>query len=64
MDPHVAPISTANITPECRVNRGDDGAWEEAVARLKEHYDLVVNGWRGNDRQPTMNLVLEMERPA
>jgi hypothetical protein len=55
-------ITAAFITPECRSNRGDDGAWQEAVDRLRAEYDAVLEGWRGEDQQPTLNLVLELER--
>ena len=32
-------LERAEITPDCRANRTDDGAWEEAVARLRQVYD-------------------------
>lgn len=51
------------ITPECRENRGDQGAWDEAVARAKREYDAVVEGWKGHPTQPTIHLVLSVERP-
>ncbi len=56
-------VSAAFITPTCRANRGDDGAWDEAVRVLREHYDQIVEGWRRHPEQPTLNLVLTMERP-
>jgi hypothetical protein len=56
-------VTAAFITPECRTNRGDGGAWEEAVARLREHYDAIIIGWEGAPVQPTINLILDMERP-
>lgn len=52
------------ITPACRINRGDQGAWEEAVARAKAQYDQIVGGWAGREQQPTLHLKLEMERPS
>jgi hypothetical protein len=36
------PLESYTITTECRVNRGDDGAWEEAVARLRRVYDAQL----------------------
>jgi len=32
------PASIQNITPECRRNRGDIGALEEAIYRLEKAY--------------------------
>lgn len=55
-------ISAAFITPECRRNRGVDGAWDEAVARLRAEYDAVLEGWKDHPQPPTLNLVLTMER--
>lgn len=52
------------ITEECRANRGDDGAWDEAVARAKEAYDQIVAGWRDADQQPVLHLRLQIERPS
>lgn len=59
----MSAASHSIITPECRENRGDEGAWDEAVARAKEQYDAIVAGWREHARQPTLHLVLEIERP-
>lgn len=56
-------VSHSIITPECRASRGDEGAWNEAVARAKAQYDAIVAGWRESDLQPTLNLVLGMVRP-
>jgi hypothetical protein len=58
------PINRANITPECRTGRGDEGAWDEAVQRLRATYEQVVDGWRDEPEQPTLNLILTMERPG
>lgn len=63
MDPIPGQVTAAFITPGCRAGRGDEGAWEEAVARLRVFYDDVVEGWRGKPEQPTLNLILHMERP-
>jgi hypothetical protein len=57
-------VSGAFITPECRTNRSNEGAWDEAVARLKAEYDAVVKGWEHASAQPTLNLILTMERPG
>lgn len=58
-----SPSSHSIITPQCRVNRGDEGAWDEAVARARDVYDQIVDGWSEVGPQPTMHLVLTMERP-
>lgn len=55
-------VTAAFITPECRENRGIEGAWDEAVARLRAEYDAIVEGWKNERRQPTLNLVLTMDR--
>ena len=57
------PASHSIITPECRASRGDEGAWLEAVARAKAEYDSITAGWRDSERQPTLHLVLGIERP-
>lgn len=57
-------VTSATITPECRTGRGDDGAWDEAVSRLRAKYDHILDGWKGIAAQPTLRLALEMERPA
>jgi hypothetical protein len=56
-------VSAAFITPECRAGRGVDGAWDEAVARLRSEYDAVLAGWSDHDDEVTLNLVLTFERP-
>lgn len=58
-----SPAHHSVITPECRSGRGDEGAWDEAVARAKAAYDAIVTGWRNSERQPTLHLVLGLERP-
>lgn len=61
------PGSTAHhsiITPECRTNRGDVGAFDEAVDRARREYDGIVEGWRKWNVQPTLHLLLTLERPA
>lgn len=51
------------ITPECRVGRGDEGAFEEAMLRARSEYLRVVEGWRTWSRQPLIHLILTVERP-
>jgi len=51
----------AIITPVCRANRTVDGAWEEAVRRLREEYEACQT--EGNARA-NFHLVLTVERPA
>lgn len=58
-----SPASHQIITPTCRTNRTDDGAWDEAVRRCKEQYDSIVQGWAGQPEQPTLRLVLTVEKP-
>jgi hypothetical protein len=64
MDPIPGQVTAAFITPACRANRGDEGAWDEAVARLRAEYDSILAGWKDAPEQPTLNLVLTMERPG
>lgn len=52
------------ITPECRQNRTNHGAFEEAVARARSAYEQTVQNWYGMNRQPTMHLLLTVARPA
>lgn len=59
----MSQVTAAFITPTCVTNRGRDGAWDEAVARLREEYDAVLDGWAGQFSKPTLILRLEMERP-
>jgi hypothetical protein len=56
-------VSHSIITPTCRTNRGDEGAWYEAVARAYVQYVQIVDGWADAPQQPTLHLKLEMERP-
>lgn len=56
-------ITRAFITPECRENRGVQGAWEEATRRLRAEYEAVVEGWADADEKPTLALMLFYERP-
>lgn len=63
MKPIPGQVTAAFITPECRLNHGNDGAWDEAVRRLRDEYDAILHGWRKAPRQPTLNLILHMERP-
>lgn len=59
-----SPASHVIITPDCRQNRADDGAWVEAVRRAEEAYFSIVEGWEGRPEQPTLHLVLTIERPT
>ena len=53
----------AVITDTCRTNRGDVGAFEEAVSRLREEYGRIVRGWAiGTGVQ--IHVVLTVERPT
>lgn len=56
-------VNTVRITPQYRADSGDLGAWDEAVDQLRLEYTAICHGWAGNTEQPTLRLVLEMERP-
>lgn len=56
-------VNAAQITPECRASRGDEDAWNEAVARMRLEYDAICGGWVNKPAQPTLILALEMRRP-
>lgn len=64
MNPVPGQVTAAFITPTCRANKGDAGAWDEAVERLREQYNSICEGWRDKPEQPTLNVVLTMERPT
>lgn len=49
-------METQRITPECRANRTIDGAWDEAVRRLREIYDAQVA------HDPTLTIGLSIGR--
>jgi hypothetical protein len=50
------------ITPTCRENRGDDGAFEEAIARIRRTYDSCV-GHEANG-EVTWHLALVRAEPG
>jgi hypothetical protein len=52
----VTTLETLRITPACRRNRTVDGAWNEAVRRLREIYDAQVS------HDPTLVLALSIRR--
>jgi hypothetical protein len=56
-------VTAAFITPTCRANRGDEGAWDEAVDRLRREYDAIIAAWGDRPAQPILNLILTMDRP-
>lgn len=56
-------VNSATITPRCRTSQGDQGAWDAAVDRLGMEYSAICRGWAHKPEQPTLRLVLEMERP-
>lgn len=49
----------AAITDVCRANRGDDGAFDEAVSRLRQQYDDIV-GHRRDESGVEYHLVLSV----
>lgn len=56
-------VNSVTITPECRVHKGDEVAWGEAAERLLHEYRAICAGWSSKGQQPTLRLVLEMQRP-
>ncbi len=60
---HPGQVTAAYITPDCRSGRGVDGAWDEAVARLREQYDAVLAGWGDRADEITLDLILALRRP-
>lgn len=50
------------ITPECRDNRTNQGAWDEAVERLWYEYVGILSGWEEVGKHPTVTLTLAVER--
>lgn len=56
-------VNSVTITPQCRSAEGDLGAWDEAVDRLGLEYAAICRGWVNKAGQPTLTLVLEMQRP-
>lgn len=56
----VAPTKAlhAIITRECRANRGDEGAIDEALARVRTEYLACV----GNPRIAQFHVTLTVER--
>lgn len=51
------------ITDACRSSRGDDGAIEEALSRLRKVYEQVTAGWQVGEGVQ-IHLALTVERPA
>ena len=56
MDENVDLMELQRITPNCRATRTADGAWNEAVRRLREIYDAQVN------HDPSITLGLSINR--
>lgn len=54
-------VRHAIITPVCRKNRTLEGAFEEAVRRLKDEYYACLQ-YSGND-EADFHLVLTLDRP-
>lgn len=58
-----AVAAHAIISDDCRRNRGNEGAFEEAIVRLRKQYDQIVDGWPiGSDVK--IHLALTIERPG
>lgn len=55
-----AQVAHAIITFECRNNRGDLGAFDEAVSRLRSQYDQLV-ALRGDEIDTHFHLILSIE---
>lgn len=52
----------AIISDNCRKGRTDDGAFEEAVRRMKTEYDAIMKGWPIG-KGTTIHMALTVERP-
>lgn len=50
------PLETQRITPDCVASRGSEGAWDEAVARLRQVYAAQLKA------HPTATLSLTIVR--
>ena len=53
-------VAHAIITFECRNNRGDFGAFDEAVNRLRAQYDQLAS-LRGDEVDLHFHLILSLE---
>ena len=56
----------AVVTANCRQIHGKEGAFDEAVRRMRDEYNTIVGNWteKGKGDVPTFNLILEVEYPA
>ena len=52
----------AVVTDDCRRNRGDEGAADEALARADRALRSALRGW-DRDRGATFHVVVTVERP-
>ena len=50
------------ITPACVEARGADGAFDEAVRRLRQQYDQIAEAWQGTRAE--FGLTLSLRRPG
>lgn len=57
-----AKAAHAVISDNCRDAHGDEGAFDEAVRRLREEYLTCLNGWKGTPGVQ-FHLVLNIESP-
>ena len=55
-------VKRAIVTDECRINRGDEAAVDEALRRLKEEALICFENWRGKNGIQ-WHFVLMMEGP-
>lgn len=55
-------LLSADITPTCRANRGADGAFEEAVRRLKQVYDTQLARFDDETYAPELVLCIKIRR--
>ena len=53
----------AIIRPDCRKNRGDNGALDEAFRRIRAEYLACLEGWRAAGKDPVLHVKLTIERP-
>lgn len=52
----------AIITEQCRQNRGDAGAFNEAMRRLFMAYEGSLVGWRSQGKEPNIHVILSVEK--
>ena len=52
----------AIISDECRSTHGDEGALQESVRRISDHYRRIVDGWCIG-KGAKIHIAITVERP-